>query len=53
MSVDILIAAIAGCGVMKIPIHSVNSYAFCEESFFGGGVGDSCQFAFGGLFLHR
>ena len=40
MSVDISIAEIAGCGVMKIPIHSVNSYAFREEfGFFlrGGG----------------
>jgi hypothetical protein len=31
MSVDILIAEIAGCGVMKIPMHSVTSYAFLEE----------------------
>ena len=54
MSVDILIAAIAGCGVMKIPIHSVTSYAFLEEfvvSFLTWG-GDLCQCAIGDLFLH-
>jgi hypothetical protein len=39
MSVDILVAEIAGCGVMKIPIHSVTSYAFWEEIFWiGGGI---------------
>jgi len=41
MSVDFLIAEIAGCGVMKIPIHSVTSYAFHEEfvAFLGVGMG--------------
>jgi hypothetical protein len=52
MSVDILTAEIAGCGVMKIPIHSVTSYAFYEECVVFS-VWDSCQCAFGGLFLHQ
>jgi hypothetical protein len=52
MSVGILMAEIAGCGVMKIPTHSVNSHAFCEEFVVFLGGGDSCQCAFGGLFLH-
>jgi hypothetical protein len=34
MSVDILRAEIAGCVVMKIPIHSLTSYAFWEDIFF-------------------
>ena len=41
MYVDILLAEIAGCGMMKIPIHSVTSYAFHEEFvvFWRVGVG--------------
>jgi len=42
MSVDVLIIEIAGCGVMKITLHSVTSYAFHEEFvffiFLGGGI---------------
>lgn len=41
MSVDILVAEIVACGVMKIPIHSVTSFAFHEEfvAFLGIGMG--------------
>jgi len=41
MSVDILVAEIVMCGVMKIPIHSVTSFAFHEEfvAFLGIGMG--------------
>jgi hypothetical protein len=53
MSLDILIAEIAGCGVMKSPLHSVTSYAFHENFFVEVGMGwGSCQCAPGGLFLY-
>ena len=41
MSMDILVAKIAGCVVMRIPIRSVTSYLFHEEFvvFLGIGVG--------------
>jgi len=44
MSVDILIAEKASCGLMKIPIHFVTSYAFYEEFvvFFGRGFMSVC-----------
>ena len=54
----ILIAEIAGCGVMEIPIHSVTSYTFHEEfvvSFldWGGGGWGVGGIHVSGLFLHR